>query len=494
METYKVSIHSGVREMETRILQKREPAGDEVLLRVTSCAICTLEQRIWKGVIARYPYAGGHEAAGIVEAVGPDVKGVKPGDKAAVRLLNSCGECYYCRSGHENLCVESFVAHTHSGVMGAGGFAEYMTVSAKAVYKLADDVDLDHAALAEPLACCVHSIRNAKIQLGDDVVVIGAGIMGALHIRLAKMSGARVIVSELDPVRMDVARKMGADIVINASEADPIVQVKELTEGRGADAVFCTVATSAVAKQAVDMAGKLGRVVMYTSFFPDLPIEISPTKLHSGEQILTGSVNPNPVDFLTATRLLSRKLDRRFLSDLRPGPHGRDRPRFPGGRGAQHLPYYRKALKKGLKKAGGHVKWRYQKRMVSAMNLHPLTPEQKNEYTRIAYYYYEAGQTQDQIAQRLGISRQRVNRILAECIERGIVRITVDRSPEEYFASESALEDKYRLKAVRLAHSLGADQLYGNLGVVAGQYLKVHRQAGRYHRLRSRPRRGRAGG
>ena len=112
------------------------------------------------------------------------------------------------------------------------------------------------------------------------------------------------------------------------------------------------------------------------------------------------------------------------------------------------------------------------KRMVSAMNLHPLTPEQKNEYTRIAYYYYEAGQTQDQIAQRLGISRQRVNRILAECIERGIVRITVDRSPEEYFASESALEDKYRLKAVRLAHSLGADQLYGNLGVVAGQYLK----------------------
>lgn len=195
METYKVSIHSGVRKMETRILQKREPAGDEVLLKVTSCAICTLEQRIWKGVIARYPYAGGHEAAGIVEAVGPDVKGVKPGDKAAVRLLNSCGECYYCRSGHENLCVASFAAHTHSGIMGAGGFAEYMTVSAKAVYKLADDVDLDHAALAEPLACCVHSIRNARIQLGDDVVVIGAGIMGALHIRLAKMSGARVIVS-----------------------------------------------------------------------------------------------------------------------------------------------------------------------------------------------------------------------------------------------------------------------------------------------------------
>ena len=178
METYKVSIHSGVREMETRLLQKREPAGDEVLLKVTSCAICTLEQRIWKGVIARYPYAGGHEAAGIVEAVGPDVKGVKPGDKAAVRLLNSCGECYYCRSGHENLCVASFVAHTHSGVMGAGGFAEYMTVSAKAVYKLADDVDLDHAALAEPLAVGSYATMESGMTLGKSAFVIGGGPIG----------------------------------------------------------------------------------------------------------------------------------------------------------------------------------------------------------------------------------------------------------------------------------------------------------------------------
>ena len=118
------------------------------------------------------------------------------------------------------------------------------------------DVDLDHAALSEPLACCVHSVRNAKLQLGDDVVVIGAGIMGALHIQLAKMSGARVIVSELDEVRMEIARKMGADIVINAKETDAVAQVKELTEGRGADAVFCTVATSAVAKQAVDPGHK----------------------------------------------------------------------------------------------------------------------------------------------------------------------------------------------------------------------------------------------
>ena len=280
---------------------------NDVIIKITACGLCTTDLKVQHGVLETggLPRILGHEPAGVVTAVGSRVTNVKVGDRVISSTYMACRTCENCRRGRDTLCEN---LSGRLGITVDGGFAEYMTVSAKAVYKLADDVDLDHAALAEPLACCVHSIRNAKIQLGDDVVVIGAGIMGALHIRLAKMSGARVIASELDPVRMDVARKMGADIVINASEADPIAQVKELTEGRGADAVFCTVATSAVAKQAVDMAGKLGRVVMYTSFFPDLPIEISPTKLHSGEQILTGSVNPNPVDFLTATRLLSRKL------------------------------------------------------------------------------------------------------------------------------------------------------------------------------------------
>lgn len=110
--------------------------------------------------------------------------------------------------------------------------------------------------------------------------------------------------------------------------------------------------------------------------------------------------------------------------------------------------------------------------MVSAMNMHPLTQEQRSEYTRIAYYYYEAGLTQDRIAQKLGISRQRVNRILADCIERGIVRITIEQSSEEYYMTESALEEKYHLKAVRLAYSTDQEHLYDDLGVVAGQYLK----------------------
>lgn len=192
--------------------------------------------------------------------------------------------------------------------MGPGGLAEYMMVNAEDVYKMADDIDLAHASLSEPVACCVHSIENGKIELGDDVVVIGIGIMGALHIQLAKLKGARVIACELDEKRLEIAKKMGADILVNSGETDPVQAVKDLTDGRGADAVFCTVPVAELAKQAVDMTGKLGRTVFYTSFHPDKPIEISPNKVHSSEQIITGTVNPQKKDFLIATRLLSFNL------------------------------------------------------------------------------------------------------------------------------------------------------------------------------------------
>lgn len=308
MSTYRVSVMEGVKEIGIHEVEKREPGDKQVLVKVDSCAICTLEQRVYNGVMNRYPFAGGHEAAGTVEAIGKKVKGVKVGDKVAVRLLNSCGECYYCRNGHENQCLTSFIAETQECAMGPGGLSEYMMMDAADVYKMANDVELTHAALAEPLACCVHSIENGQINLGDDVVVIGIGIMGALHIQLAKLKGARVIACELSPERLEIAKKMGADVLVNSGEVDAVEEVKKLTEGRGADAVFCTVPVAALAKQAVDMTGKLGRTVFYTSFHPDKPIEISPNKVHSSEQIITGTVNPMKKDFLMATRLLSHKL------------------------------------------------------------------------------------------------------------------------------------------------------------------------------------------
>lgn len=308
MSKYNVSVISNVKELTTHELELKQPKDKQVLLKVDSCAVCTLEQRVYNGVMQRYPFAGGHEVSGIIESVGKDVKNVKPGDKVAIFLLTSCGECYYCRKGLENQCVHSFKTSIHEGFVGPGGFSEYMLLDSKRVYKLADDIDLSHAALTEPLACCVHSVNNAAIDLGNDVVVIGVGIMGAFHIQLAKLRGARVIACDLNDERLEVAKKLGADIVINSKNENTIEKVKELTEGRGSDVVFCTVAISELAADSIAMAGKLGRVIMYSSFHPDNPIDLSVNKVHSSEMIITGAVNPRTTDFLAATRLLSHKL------------------------------------------------------------------------------------------------------------------------------------------------------------------------------------------
>jgi len=303
--TYKLAIHSGERKIEIVEKELKEPKDSQVLVKVGSCAICTLEQRIYSGRIKRYPFAGGHEIAGTVAATGEKVMNLKVGDKVAVRMLTSCGECYYCRSGHENQCVISFKADVHEGIAGPGGFSEYMLVDSKTLYKIGNNVEITDAALTEPLACCVHSINNAIIELGDDVVVIGAGIMGAFHIQLAKMKGARVIVCEVDEKRLDTAKKIGADILINSKTTDAVEKVKELTEGRGADCVFCTAAIPKLADDSIRMAGKLGRVIMYSSFHPDEPINLNVNSVHSRETIITGAVNANTRDFLTASRLLS---------------------------------------------------------------------------------------------------------------------------------------------------------------------------------------------
>ncbi|MCM0648107.1 alcohol dehydrogenase catalytic domain-containing protein [Clostridium swellfunianum] len=306
--TYRVAIITDEKKIEITEKELKLPEGSQVLIKVDSCAICTLEQRIFNGVMKRYPFAGGHEASGTVVAVGSKVKSLKAGDKVAARLLTSCGECYYCRSGHENQCVISFIANIHEGVGGPGGFSEYMMIDAKALYKMADDLDLTYAALSEPLACCVHSINNADIELGDDVVVIGVGIMGAFHIQLAKLKGARVIACEVDEDRLEIARKMGADILINSKEVNAADKVKEFTDGRGADVVFCTAAIPQLAADSIQMTGKTGRVIMYSSFHPNKPVELNVNNVHSTEMNITGAVNANTRDFLAATRLLSYKM------------------------------------------------------------------------------------------------------------------------------------------------------------------------------------------
>lgn len=218
----------------------------EVLVKVHAVALCTLEQRIFRGEVKMpLPCTGGHEVAGEIAALGPGVntKLWAEGQRVAVRLLYNCGECYYCRTGRTNMCERAQKKPVREGLLpGPGGLCDYIVVDAASLFKIPDTLTYEEACLTEPLACCVHSVGRADIQLGEDVVIIGGGIMGQYHVMLAKRKGARVILSEVDPARRVLAENLGADITLNPMEQDPVEFVKGITDGRGADVVFNTTA------------------------------------------------------------------------------------------------------------------------------------------------------------------------------------------------------------------------------------------------------------
>jgi len=292
-------------------LETPDLGAREALVGVRAVALCTLEQRVFRGAIkAPLPFVGGHEVAGQVLALGSEghLSGFQVGDRVAVRLLYHCGACMACRSGQTNLCDHAKHKPVRAGLLpGPGGLVDQVIVPSNMLFSMADSLAFEEASLTEPLACCVHSVNRAQIGLGEDVVVIGGGVMGQFHVMLAKLRGARVLLSDPVKARRELALSHGADRAIDPAE-DPVEAVRAWTNGQGAGAVFNTTAIADAFAQAVLMAGKGGRVIQYSSLHPDVPTPISPQRIHAQEVTITGSVSPVVEDFATANRLLNHGL------------------------------------------------------------------------------------------------------------------------------------------------------------------------------------------
>lgn len=219
-----------------------EPKDDEVLLRVTVAGICTNDVRDYKGSRYTYPRIGGHEYAGVIEKLGKDVdNGIfHIGQKVVNYIIDECGVCYNCKHEHENICDSAESGKTfynEGGISGYFGFSEYIAVKARHLHMVPNDTPDELAAFTEPLACVINSINKTGIRMGDDVVIIGGGVMGLLHVLCAKRQGASVIVSETSADRRKLALELGADAVIDPVESDPVEKIKQLTNGRGANVV-----------------------------------------------------------------------------------------------------------------------------------------------------------------------------------------------------------------------------------------------------------------
>ncbi len=302
----------GPENIEVREVEKPLPGYGEVLVKVKACGICTLEQRLYAGTMKIfYPLVPGHEAAGEVVEVGDGViSDLKPGMRVALDLVNRCGECYFCRIGKSNQCINRF----KKGQRVLGGFAEYIIVKAKQVFAIPDSLSFEEAAFSEPIACCIHSLKKINLQLAEDILIIGAGPMGLMHVQVANAMGARVFVSDVDDNRLEIAKKLGAFAVFNPNRVDVPREIKHFTDGLGADACVVTTPAHVALKTGLDSISQVGRLNIYTSYSdtPSLPIDAN--SVHHSEKLITGSEGRTEHDFLQAVRLLSfKKVDVKSL-------------------------------------------------------------------------------------------------------------------------------------------------------------------------------------
>lgn len=281
------------------------PKKGEVKVRMGATAVCHSDVHDIRGELpCALPFIPGHECAGYVDEVGPDVTSVKPGDAVIVSLLKSCGKCYYCTTGLRHLCEkrgpaaaeDSHVRNKKGQLLiqnaWVGGFAEYVVVEESMIVKIPQDIPIVSASL---LACGVITgfygvVNRAGVRAGNSVVVIGAGGVGMNAIQGAVFSGAYPIICvDVLESRMKAAFKFGATHSVNARQPDAVEAVKKLTSGRGADFAFVTVGNVAAIKQAFAMLGKRGMGVIIGMPPPTETMSFSAFDFIRGERMLTGS-------------------------------------------------------------------------------------------------------------------------------------------------------------------------------------------------------------
>jgi (R,R)-butanediol dehydrogenase / meso-butanediol dehydrogenase / diacetyl reductase len=292
------------------------PGPGEVQIAVSHCGICGTDLHIFHGVMdkrVRMPQILGHEMSGTVSALGTGVSTFQIGDPVTVMPLDPCGHCPACAAGHSHICQNlKFL-----GIDTPGAFQSYWTVPAHTLHRLPANLSLAHGALIEPLAVACHDVRMAGVKPGDQVVVLGGGPIGMLVAMVAQNAGASVLLSEINPYRIQLARSLGFD-ALDPRETDLVQQVMERTGGAGADIVFEVSGSQAGAKVMTELVRTRGLVVVVAIF--GQPPQVDLFRFFWRELRLQGVRVYESEDFAAAIALAasgSLPLDK-LITDVRP--------------------------------------------------------------------------------------------------------------------------------------------------------------------------------
>ena len=257
-------------EVELQEIPADDPGKDEIQVEIAYCGVCGSDVHAYKGLhpFVPVPAMPGHEGSGIIAKLGPGAEdsGLKLGDKVTFEPNLVCGKCYNCKIGRYNICENLRVM----GCQSHGMLQDLFNAPKDKVVKIPQDMSLKKAAMTEPLAVGIHAVRRAGVQVGDNVVIIGAGTIGLSVLQFVKLSGAKtILVSDLIDSRLEIAKKLGANHVVNASETQVhkyLEKHPELMGYEGVDIVFECVGVEASMNECLKVARKGAKIIVLGVF------------------------------------------------------------------------------------------------------------------------------------------------------------------------------------------------------------------------------------
>lgn len=283
-----------------------ELEDDEVLLKVAFCGICGSEMSIIHGINthgAKPPKILGHEFSGTIAEVGKGVKGFYKGDRVTAHPHAGCGKCYFCKRAQEGFCLNPFNFITSKD---SGAFSEFTKVKEKTLYRIPEEMSLKTASLIEPLSIAVHAISLVYFYPGDTVAILGGGTIGLCCLALMKNYGAgTVILSEPIKTRWELAKKFGADIIIDPLEEDLYECIMDATNGFGVDLCIEAAGNDKTCEQSINLTKKGGTVLVVGVVPIDKKTPISFGDINKREISIIGS-NWSPYSFDRTISILSK--------------------------------------------------------------------------------------------------------------------------------------------------------------------------------------------
>ena len=302
MTQIRAGLYLGEKQVALGMIDKPSIKEGEALIKVSYAGICGTDMMIYFGKHprAKAPLAMGHEFSGVIEELNGK-SSFAVGDRVVIEPTLSCGSCEACLVGAYHVCKTLKLI----GIDQHGGFAEYVVVPTHRLHRIPDELSDAHAALAEPVAVAVHTVRRSNLKVGDTVVILGAGPIGLLVALVAKQAGAgQIIISDISPYRLGKAKELGFS-VLNAKEVQVTEEVTRLTDGIGADVVFEVAGNQITAKQMVETVRIQGQIVVVSVYKHAPTIDLA--AMHFREISLTTTRCYGKADFEKAIQLMKNK-------------------------------------------------------------------------------------------------------------------------------------------------------------------------------------------